>query len=304
MRIRVGNSPVSWGVHYADDPRNEPWETVLDEIGSAGYRHVELGTLGYVPEDGAQVSSFLGKRGLTPTAMYIFQPAHADAAAQREVLDRAERTARLLAEVSAPCLVIIDERNPTRIPTAGRSDLAERLDESSFAELVGNISDVARIAAEHGVRAVLHPHVAGFIEFEDEIDRVLAALDPDAVGLCLDTGHCAYAGMHPALAIARWSDRLEYVHLKDVKGDVRETTLREQIDFDSALLAGIFCPLGQGMVDFPAVATALGGAGYSGVATVEQDHEPSDPDKSRKALVGAIESLAFLQEAGIAELDR
>jgi inosose dehydratase len=300
VAIPVGNSPVSWGVHYAEDARNEPWQEVVDGIARAGYDRLELGTLGYLPEDGAAVRSFLAERGLEPVAMYIFQPAHTDRGAQRDVLDRARRTARLLAEVGARHLVIIDERNPARIPTAGRSADAARLDDAGFERLVADIEDVASVALAEGIQAVLHPHVAGFIEFEDEIARALDALDPAVVALCLDTGHCAYAGIDPAAAIRRWADRLAYLHFKDVDGAVHERTLREHVDFDTAMRAGVFCPLGQGIVDFRAVAAALAATGYGGTATVEQDHEPSDPDKSRKALAGAVESLRFLRAAGIA----
>ena len=187
---------------------------MIDGIARAGYDRLELGTLGYLPEDGTAVRRYLGERELTPVAMYIFQPAHADRDAQRDVLDRARRTARLLAEVGARQRGSSTERNSTRIPTAGRSGDAERLPDGSFARLVADIEAVAGVALAEGIQAVLHPHVAGFIEFEDEIARALDALDPALVGLCLDTGHCAYAGIDPAAAIRRWSDRLAYLHLK------------------------------------------------------------------------------------------
>ena len=38
MALELANTPVSWGVHYPEDPRNEPWQTVLDGIARAGYR--------------------------------------------------------------------------------------------------------------------------------------------------------------------------------------------------------------------------------------------------------------------------
>ena len=64
MRIDVGDSPLSWGVHCADDPRNEPRQAVLTEIADAGYRQVELGTLGYLPE--TQPDADPDRRSLRP----------------------------------------------------------------------------------------------------------------------------------------------------------------------------------------------------------------------------------------------
>ena len=38
MTIRIGNAPCSWGVEFADDPRNPSWQTVLKENAEAGYK--------------------------------------------------------------------------------------------------------------------------------------------------------------------------------------------------------------------------------------------------------------------------
>jgi inosose dehydratase len=298
MALELANTPVSWGVHYPEDARNEPWQTVLDGIARAGYRSVELGALGYLPQDPALVAEELERRELTATAMYIFQPL-TDERGQQVVLDRATQTCELLAGVGGSRLVIIDERNSERIPTAGRSDVASRADDEGFRRLMACISSVAQIAAEHELTAVLHPHVAGYIEFRDEIDRALATLDPDLVKLCIDTGHSAYAGIDPAQLFRDYAGRVAHLHLKDIDGAKHAQVLADGIDFDTAMLEGIFCPVGNGVVDFKAFKAALDDAGYDGWATVEQDHEPSDPDKSEKAFRGAVESLEFLREVGL-----
>ena len=65
MAIRIGNAPCSWGVEFAGDPRNPPWRRVLDECRSAGYDGIELGPIGYMPEDPAILGPALAERGLT-----------------------------------------------------------------------------------------------------------------------------------------------------------------------------------------------------------------------------------------------
>jgi inosose dehydratase len=298
MALELANTPVSWGVHYPEDPRNEPWQTVLDGIARAGYRSLELGALGYLPGDPALVRAELERRELTATAMYIFQPL-TDERGQAQILERARLTCELLAAVGGSLLVIIDERNQQRIPTAGRSDAAVRVDAEGFERLMGGITSLAEVAAQHGLTAVLHPHVAGYIEFRDEIDRALEALDPDLVKLCIDTGHSAYAGIDPAQLLRDHAARVAHIHLKDIDGAKHAQVLADGIDFDTAMLEGIFCPVGQGIVDFEAFKAALDDAGYEGWATVEQDHEPSDPDKSQKAFDGAVKSLEYLHEVGL-----
>ena len=43
--------PDSWGVWFADDPRQTPWKRFLDELAGSGYRWLELGPYGYLPTD-------------------------------------------------------------------------------------------------------------------------------------------------------------------------------------------------------------------------------------------------------------
>ena len=56
MTIRIGNAPCSWGVEFAQDDRNPTWRTVLKECAEAGYQGIELGPVGFMPEDPAELS--------------------------------------------------------------------------------------------------------------------------------------------------------------------------------------------------------------------------------------------------------
>ena len=51
MHLTIGSAPNSWGVWFADDPRQTPWHRFLDEIAEAGYEWMELGPFGYLPTD-------------------------------------------------------------------------------------------------------------------------------------------------------------------------------------------------------------------------------------------------------------
>ena len=51
MTIRIGNAPCSWGVEFPQDPRNPTWRSVLKECAAAGYTGIELGPVGFMPED-------------------------------------------------------------------------------------------------------------------------------------------------------------------------------------------------------------------------------------------------------------
>ena len=68
MNIMVGSAPDSWGVWFADDPKQMPWRRFLDEIAGAGYKRLELGPYGYLPTDPAVLNTELEDRGLKVTA--------------------------------------------------------------------------------------------------------------------------------------------------------------------------------------------------------------------------------------------
>ena len=137
--------------------------------------------------------------------------------------------------------------------------------------MVDQFDEIAAIARRHGVRPVVHPHVGGYIEFADEIERLVDDTDLD---LCLDTGHLAYAGIDPARMIGGTPTDSAHVHFKDIRPDVLARVDAEGLTFWEAIAAGIFCPLGDGVVDIGGVLAALDDVGYHGYATIEQDRVP------------------------------
>ncbi|MFI4889153.1 MAG: TIM barrel protein [Steroidobacterales bacterium] len=297
MHLSIGNAPCSWGVEFADDPRNPSWGHVLDEAQAAGYTGIELGPLGYMPEDPAILGPELRKRDLTLIGGVLFRPFH-DPAKWEQVKDAAQRTCRALTAHQAKRLVLIDSISPRRAPTAGRSAEAERLRGAARAGFLDRIRSVARMGAEeYGLEVTMHAHAAGFVEFEDELEDVLDEIEPKLLGVCLDTGHCEYAGFDPVAFYRRHSGRVSYLHFKDIDPDVRRRAIAERTGFYDACASGLFCNLGDGVVDFPALKDALESAGFSGWATVEQDR---DPKGERSTLADARANLLYLKKNGLA----
>jgi inosose dehydratase len=64
-------------------------------------------------------------------------------------------------------------------------DSRPELDADGWALLLRNLDRISARAAEHGVGAVLHPHVGTMVETGDDVQRVL---EGSAMSLCLDTG--------------------------------------------------------------------------------------------------------------------
>src|SRR5262245_45782889 len=216
MPIPIANAPCSWGVEFADDPRNPPWTQVLDDCRAAGYRGIELGPIGFMPEDPGILGPALAERDLSLVGGVVFRPFH-DPDKRDEVKDAVLRTCRALSAHGASRIVLIDSISPRRAPTAGRSKEAERMTGGDLAAFHERLRSAARMAVEeYGLSATIHAHAGGWVEFEDELERVLDAIDPRLLTVCLDTGHSVYAGFDPIAFYMSHPDRVSYLHFKDV----------------------------------------------------------------------------------------
>jgi inosose dehydratase len=296
MTIRIGNAPCSWGVEFADDLRNPAWRTVLKECAAAGCKGIELGPVGFMPEDPAILSEALSEHGLQLIGGVVFRTYH-DPSAWDEVLDATHRTARALKAHGAEHLVLIDSISPRRAPTAGRASEAEQMDSGEWATYRDRIAESARIGAEeYGLTVGIHAHAAGFMDFEPEIERLLSEVDEKILKICFDTGHHSYAGFDPVEFMERHVGRISYMHFKDIDPKVKESVIANRTGFYDACGQGIFCNLGQGDVDFQAVRQVLLDAGFKGWCTVEQDCDPTldvAPEEDARANREYLESIGF-----------
>lgn len=304
--ITITSAPCCWGVDDVDNPYLPPWERVLDEAAQAGFGGLELGPYGYIPLEIDRVSRALAKHGLVIVAGTIF-----DNLVAREnraaLLRQTDEICALITALpkppthagqrfDAPYLTIMDWGHDARDYAAGHSDRAERLNAADWADMVANIDAIATLAREkYGVRAVIHPHAGGNIEFGDELERITSDVSPEVAGLCLDTGHLAYAGMDPIETLRRYWDRVDYIHFKDIDPKVFDAVMREHIRFFDACAKGVMCPIGRGNIDYPGIRLLLTELGYGGYITIEQER---DPRNTGSILDDLCASRAYLSQAG------
>ena len=295
MTIRIGNAPCSWGVEFANDPRNPTWQTVLQECAGAGYRGIELGPIGFMPEDPAILGPALAAHDLTLIGGVVFRPFH-DASQWDEVMDASMRTCKALVAHGAKHLVLIDSISPRRAPTAGRAKEAEQMDKAEWTAFRDRIATVARMGNEdYGLTVGIHAHAAGFIDFEPELERLLNEVDEKILKICFDTGHHSYAGFDPVAFMKKHIARISYMHFKDIDPTVKANVIASRTGFYDACGQGIFCNLGKGDVNFSAVRKVLLDHGFKGWCTVEQD---CDPTLDVRPMDDAKDNREYLQSIG------
>lgn len=297
MSIRIGNAPCSWGVEFAEDDRNPTWQTVLKQCAEAGYKGIELGPVGFMPEDPAVLGEALAEHDLELIGGVVFRAYH-DPDAWDDVLDATHRTAKALKAHGAQHLVLIDSISPRRAPTAGRAGEAEQMEKAEWTAYRDRIAETARIGSEeYGLTVGIHAHAAGFMDFEPELERLLNEVDESILRICFDTGHHSYAGFDPVAFMKKHIGRISYMHFKDIDPKVKAEVIANRTGFYDACGQGIFCNLGEGDVDFPAVRQVLLDAEFEGWCTVEQDCDPLlDPDPVGDARKNReyLESIGFI----------
>ena len=303
MAMNICGAPSCWGV---DDPKNPylpPWQRVLFEASQAGYRAIELGPWGYIPNDVDTVAAELEKNGLGIVVGTIFHDL-VDPANQTSVLQAVDDICKLITDPKmpklpvhegqkwpTPYLTVMDWGHDERDFNAGHSDRAPRMDDEQWAAFVANVRAVCDRANRWGVRPVIHPHAGTYIEFADEIEKITRDIPYEVAGLCLDTGHLYYSGMDPVEYLKKYQDKLDYVHFKDVDDAVYHAVLGEHIRFFDGCGKGAMCPIGTGALDYPAIKQALEDIGYSGYITIEQERDPRNSDTSLRDVKRSVDYL-------------
>ena len=121
------------------------------------------------------------------------------------------------------------------------------------------------------------------------------------VQLCVGMAGCA-----PTLVVARapaaHPERIAYIHLKDVDGDILDAVRRDAVDFNTAIRRRVFTELGRGRLDITALLAALRDIDYDGWLMVEQDSSWGPP--SEAAAIGRRVLAASLRTLGAASEDR
>ena len=281
---RVAGAPISWGVCEVPGWGMQlPVDRVLTEAAELGLRAMEQGALGWLPTDPHELRSTLERYGMSLVGGFVPLVLH-DRARRQEMRERAAQIAESIAAAGGQCFV-----------TAVVADFADwkrpELDADAWDALLTGLDDVDSVIAEHGVSQVLHPHVDTLVEQADELDRFL---DGCGVALCLDTGHLTLGAADPVVIAERHPDRIGLVHLKDIDGAAAQRL--GELGLMGATQAGLFPPLGEGIVPIAQVIETLIDRNYDGWYVLEQDVAiTGEPPPGEGPVLGVARSLEYLR---------
>ena len=304
-KLMVGNAPCSWGtLENQDKSQVVPFDRMLDELVETGYTGTELGDWDYMPTDPDALRAEITKRNLVMLGAFV-PVAMKSHAAHAAGVATAVKTARLLAAVAgtpAPFLVLADDNgtDPVRTKNAGRVTPEMGLSAAEWKTFGAGADQIAHaVFEETGLRTVFHHHCAGYVETPEEIATLLELTNPQRLGLVFDTGHY-YHGTGKeqcdlVAALNLFKDRIWYIHLKDIEPEIARRSRTEEWDYFTGMRHGVYCELGKGCVDFPALLRWLSAQDYKGYALVEQDilpgmGSPKESARRNREYLRSIES--------------
>ncbi|MDT0331525.1 TIM barrel protein [Nocardiopsis lambiniae] len=293
-KLVLGSAPDSWGVWFPEDEHQTPWNRFLDELFEAGYEWLELGPYGYLPTDPAQLADEVGRRGLKVSGGTVFGNLH-DPHAWDDTVATVRRVAELTAAVGAHHLVFIPPMY--RDEKTGEFSESPTLDDGQWRNLHRSADELGKILLnDYDVRLCLHSHADSHVQTQPEIERFLDGTDPEYVSLCLDTGHVAYGGGDAVDLIRRYSERVDYVHIKQMDPEIIRQVHEEKLGFGEAVKRGVCVEPPAGEPAPAAVIDALREVDARLFVIVEQDLYPCEPDVP---LPIAVRTRKYLNSCGL-----
>jgi inosose dehydratase len=261
--IHYGYAAITWG---GNDRQ------AIDDVAALGFRGIQIRS-NAIEEFGSPqlLRDLLAKHNLSFVALSS-GGINIDGVEAEEITKHVGH-AQFLRDAGGRYLQVTDDRPKNRAITA-----------ADYKRLGQLLTELGKRTADLGIPLGYHNHMGSLGERPEEVDQILEATDPRYAKLELDVAHYFQGGGDPVKCIEKYSDRVLFLHIKDVEklpgASAPKKTYR-------------FVELGRGQVDLPAIFQALHKVNYRGWAIVELDEVP---DKSRTPKDSAAISKKYLEQ--------
>jgi inosose dehydratase len=273
--VRVGAVPNTW----ANDDLPElgghtPFEQILDEIALAGYEGSEMGST--YPTDPAVLNEALALRGLRMSGAWL--------STYFTVVGGAEQTLETFAgmlpfykAMGIEHVYVAEVGHAVHLQPIPVLANKPNFDDRQWDALVSGLEQLGELARDNGLSICYHHHTGTGVQTEADVDRLMASTSPEQVSLLLDTAHIAFGGGSGLSLAEKYAERINHVHLKQVRASVLERAKSEGLSFWDSLRAGVFTVPGDpdGALDLDPVLSVLGERGFRGWLVVEAEQDPA-----------------------------
>ncbi|MGE7930321.1 myo-inosose-2 dehydratase [Lysinibacillus xylanilyticus] len=292
--IQLGIAPIGW----TNDDLPELGEMVtfeqcISEMALAGFTGCEIGNK--FPKEPDELHSYLDIRGLKVASAWF--SAYLTTAPYEETEQAFLKHRDFLHAMGAKVIVVSEQGKSIQ----GQQDVGvirnkPEFNEDEWALLTKGLEQLGKLAKEKGMRIVYHHHMGTGIQNIPDIDRLMAETDPELVSLLFDCGHLYFADQDYLEVLQKHGERINHVHLKDVRVEVLKTVKENDLSFLDAVKAGVYTVPGDGSIDFEPIFNLLEEIGYKGWLIVEAEQDPAkaNPFQYAKMARSYIEKLTEL----------
>jgi inosose dehydratase len=245
----------------------------IDDIAAVGFHGIQLRSNRIAEFGGpAAVRDLLSRHELKFVALSSGDLLSDPGVAKKSIAEHTAH-AKFLRSAGGLYLQILDKRPKDRPTTL-----------ADFKQLGKALTELGKRTADLGIPLGYHNHMGSLGERPEELDQIMSLSDPRYVKLELDIAHYFQGGGDPVKAIEKFSDRLLFLHIKDVErlapGKDSQHSYR-------------WVELGRGLLDVPGAFEALRKVNFRGWAVVELDEVPDNAHSPKEA---AAANQQYLQE--------
>ena len=272
--VKLGIAPIGWTNDDLPELGAEnTFEQCVSEMALAGYEGCEVGNK--YPRDVKLLKHKLDVRGIQICNAW-FSTFFVDGKKEETIKGFIEHM-NFLHAMGAK--VIGCSEQSRSIQGQKKSIFKEKtvFNDAEWQLLAEGYNELAKIAAEKGMKVCLHHHMGTGIQTPEEVDRYMAVVNDD-VYLLFDSGHLYYSeGSQQAMldVLEKYIDRIVHVHLKDVRDEVVAEVKANDLSFLEGVKKGTFTVPGDGVIDFKPIFDILEKHDYKGWMVVEAEQDPA-----------------------------
>ena len=282
MTVKLGIAPIAWS--NDDMPElggDTSLEQCLSEASEAGFIGIESG--GKFPKQSKDLLPLLEKHNLILCSGWY--GANLRKNTVKEEIDLIQDQLTLFKDCNSPCMVFAEVSGSVQGDPNKRLSERPKMHLEESKSFYKKISEIGKYLEDEGMPLAYHHHMGTVIEtYEDTVS--LMENTNDSVKLTLDTGHMLFAQGNSKKILEDFSSRIIHVHCKDIREDVLENSLKNDLSFRAAFLEGAFTVPGDGCIDFKPLFDILKTKDYSGWLVVEAEQDPAKANPFVYAKIG------------------
>ena len=192
---------------------------------------------------------------------------------------------RLFKDCNAPCIVFAEVFGSIQGIPNRKLSTRPKMDLEESKNYYKKISEMGKYLEDQGMPLAYHHHMGTVIENQEDTERLLENTH-DSVKLTLDTGHMLFAQGNSEKILKDYSEKIIHIHCKDIRKNVLDNSLREDLSFIGAFLEGAFTVPGDGCIDYQPLFNILKEKNYSGWLVVEAEQDPAKANPFEYAKMG------------------